>query len=65
MTEKSRDFSEMGRKGGKAKVPKGFALMNKERLKEISSKAGKKSKRKKLPKSVLKDISPIGDYEDI
>lgn len=35
-------FREAGRKGGLAKVPKGFAKMDKERLKDISKKASDK-----------------------
>lgn len=35
-------FREAGRKGGLAKVPKGFAKMDKERLKDISKKASNK-----------------------
>lgn len=35
-------FSEAGRKGGKAKVPKGFSKMDKEKLKELSKKASAK-----------------------
>lgn len=33
--------SRLGRKGGKAKVPKGFAKMETERLKEVTSQGGK------------------------
>lgn len=35
-------FREAGRRGGLAKVPKGFAKMDKERLKDISKKASDK-----------------------
>lgn len=31
---------KLGRKGGKAKVPKGFALMDEQRLKEVTSQGG-------------------------
>ncbi len=34
-----------GRKGGRAKVAKGFAKMDKEKLLAVSSKGGKRSKR--------------------
>jgi general stress protein YciG len=37
----------MGRKGGSAQVPKGFAMMDKDKLKELSSKGGKISSRRK------------------
>lgn len=33
--------SKLGRKGGKAKVPKGFAKMESQKLKEVTSKGGK------------------------
>lgn len=33
---------EAGRRGGLAKVPKGFAMMDKEELKKLSSKAANK-----------------------
>lgn len=33
---------KLGRKGGKAQVPKGFAAMDKERLKEVTKAGGKK-----------------------
>lgn len=35
-------FKEAGRRGGLAKVPKGFAMMDKETLKDVSRKAAKK-----------------------
>lgn len=35
-------FKEAGRRGGLAKVPKGFAKMDKERLREIGRKAAEK-----------------------
>lgn len=42
--------SKLGRKGGKAKVPKGFAKMESEKLKEVTSKGGKsrQDQRRKL-----------------
>lgn len=40
-------FKEAGRRGGLAKVPKGFAKMDKERLKEISRQASNKRWSKK------------------
>lgn len=41
--EISRIRAEAGRKGGKAKVPKGFAKMSPERQREISIKASQKA----------------------
>lgn len=41
--EISRIRAEAGRKGGKAKVPKGFARMSPERQREISIKASQKA----------------------
>lgn len=41
--EISRIRAEVGRKGGKAKVPKGFAKMNPERHREIAIKASQKA----------------------
>lgn len=35
-------FKEAGRKGGLAKVPKGFSKMDKDRLREIGRKAAEK-----------------------
>lgn len=35
-------FKEAGRKGGSAKVPKGFSMMDKEKLREMSRKAANK-----------------------
>jgi general stress protein YciG len=35
-------FKKIGAKGGSAKVPKGFAVMDKERLREVSAKGGSK-----------------------
>lgn len=35
-------FAEAGRRGGLAKVPKGFAKMDKEQLRELSKKAVEK-----------------------
>lgn len=35
-------FKEAGRRGGLAKVPKGFAKMDKEKLREIGRKAAEK-----------------------
>lgn len=51
-------YKEIGRKGGKAKVPKGFAVMDKEAHKMASKKGGTISKR---PKSIKYDMA----YEDI
>lgn len=39
-------FKEAGRRGGLAKVPKGFAKMDKDRLREIGRKAAEKRWRK-------------------
>lgn len=39
-------YQKIGSKGGKAKVPKGFAMMSPERLREVGIKGGKKSRRK-------------------
>lgn len=41
--EISRIRAEVGRKGGKAKVPKGFAKMSPERQREIAIKASQKA----------------------
>lgn len=41
--EISRIRAEVGRKGGLARVPKGFAKMNPERRREIAIKASKKA----------------------
>lgn len=41
--EISRIRAEVGRKGGLARVPKGFAKMNPERRREISIKASQKA----------------------
>ena len=41
--EISRIRAEVGRKGGKARVPKGFAKMSPERRREISIKASQKA----------------------
>ena len=41
--EISRIRAEVGRKGGLARVPKGFAKMNPERRREIAIKASQKS----------------------
>lgn len=42
-TEKVKvSFREAGRRGGLAKVPKGFAKMDKEQLRELSRKASAK-----------------------
>lgn len=38
-------YQKIGSKGGKAKVPKGFAMMSPERLREVGIKGGKKSRR--------------------
>lgn len=58
-------YKEIGAKGGKATTGnKGFALMDKDRLREISSKAGKRSaKAKKRYKTLPKEVT--GGYEDI
>lgn len=42
--------SKLGRKGGKARVPKGFAKMESQKLKEVTSKGGKarQDQRRKL-----------------
>ena len=39
--------SKGGKKGGKAKVKKGFAMLSKEELKKIAAKGGKAERRKK------------------
>lgn len=41
--EISRIRAEVGRKGGLARVPKGFAKMNPERRREIATKASQKA----------------------
>lgn len=41
--EISRIRAEVGRKGGLARVPKGFAKMNPERRQEIATKASQKA----------------------
>lgn len=41
--EISRIRAEVGRKGGLARVPKGFAKMNLERRREIATKASQKA----------------------
>jgi hypothetical protein len=50
MTMKKRELtaSEMGRKGGKAKVPKGFSMLTKEQRAEIAAKgvAARKAKKR-------------------
>ena len=45
--ERKKKLQESGRKGGKAKVPKGFSTMDKFKLKENAAKGGKISKRSK------------------
>jgi general stress protein YciG len=42
-----------GAKGGKAKVPKGFALMDKDRLKEVASRGGQADRKnmQKMPQT--------------
>ncbi len=40
-------YKNIGAKGGKAKVPKGFATLSRERLREICIKGGTKSRRTK------------------
>lgn len=35
-----KDFQEWGRKGGKKKVPKGFARMDKDKLSQVGSLGG-------------------------
>lgn len=49
--EISRIRAEAGRKGGKAKVPKGFAKMSPERQREISIKASQKAAMLRTQKS--------------
>lgn len=49
--EISRIRAEVGRKGGKAKVPKGFAKMNPERQREIATKASQKAAILRMQKS--------------
>lgn len=39
-------FRKLGRAGGKAKVPKGFAKMDKDRLSEVSSRGGSMPRKK-------------------
>ena len=43
-------YQNIGRKGGKACVPKGFALMDIEKIKNAGRKGGKLSKRSKAKK---------------
>ena len=43
-------YQNIGRKGGKACVPKGFALMDIEKIKNAGRKGGKLSKRGKAKK---------------
>lgn len=43
----SQKRSEAGRKGGSKKVSKGFAKMDKDRIRKLASIGGKKSKRRK------------------
>lgn len=47
----SRVMREMGRKGGKAKVKKGFAAMSEEQLKRVSAKAVKARNKKRSAKN--------------
>ena len=60
MDRQPPEFKEMlrraGAKGGKAKVPKGFARMNHDRLKEVSAKGGKNrhAKQTKQDKDLLR-----------
>jgi hypothetical protein len=42
-TSLSSAAAQMGQKGGKRKVPKGFALMTEEQKREIQSQGGKAS----------------------
>lgn len=49
--EISRIRAEVGRKGGEAKVPKGFAKMNPERQREIAIKASQKAAILRMQKS--------------
>ena len=49
-------FANAGAKGGKAKVPKGFALMDRAKLQAVGSKGGRISKR---PKSELKKLKIV------
>lgn len=44
---RSKMHTEAGALGGKAKVPKGFALMDKQKLVEASAKGGRISRRTK------------------
>lgn len=46
----SEYYANIGRKGGKACVPKGFALMDTEKIKNAGKKGGKISKRGKATK---------------
>lgn len=39
-------LSDAGRKGGRAKTAKGFALISKEKHRELSSKGGSQERRK-------------------
>jgi hypothetical protein len=48
MAKKPPTASEMGRKGGKAKVPKGFAMLTKKRRDEIAA-AGVTARKSKTP----------------
>lgn len=40
-------YSEMGKIGGKARIPKGYALMSKDKHREASAKGGRISRRVK------------------
>lgn len=50
-------FKKLGKLGGKAKVPKGFAKMDKDRLSEVSSRGGSMPrKRSKKAQELLDSI---------
>lgn len=49
MAKKSAAAVELGRKGGKAKVPKGFATMSDEERRKIQSAGGKARWKNKKP----------------
>ena len=52
----------IGAKGGKAKVKKGFATMNPERLKEISQKAAK-SRHANKDRQSRPELQSVGEDE--
>ncbi len=47
MNARQKAASKAGKIGGKAKVPKGFAMMDKSKLKEVAAKGGRIRRKRK------------------